>query len=276
MGKVRTRTLGLEDEEQKQKDEQKQKAQEKKAKKGAAKEAVVETSSNDEKDERVESAPKDADVEKKPKAKKTAKTVKTTAAKRGKKHVAALKLVDPKKVYSVSEAVSTLKKIKYAKFDESVEVHLNVDVTGLKGEADLPHSTGKTVRVAVVDDALLEQLEKGTINFDMLVTHPSYMPKLAKFAKLLGPRGMMPNPKAGTISPNPEQLVEKFSKGTLRWKSEPKFPMVHQMIGKISSDEKSLEQNVTVFLKSVGKVHISSAYLKTTMSPSLRLNIEQI
>lgn len=277
MGKIRTRVLGMEDEEQKQKDDQKKKSEEKKAekKKSKAVEAIIEAEKR-EKDENAVEEPKTA-----PEAKveKKAKKVEEAPVKRhvvGKKHKIALKHVEKDKVYSIDEAVTVLKKIKYAKFEESVEVHLNVESTGLKGEANLPHSIGKTIRVAIVDDALLEDLEKGNINFDILVSHPSYMAKLSKFARTLGPKGLMPNPKAGTVSPNPEEVAKKFSTGVLRWKTEPKFPLVHQLIGKVTADNKALTENVEEFIKAVGKPNIQAAFIKTTMSPALKIDIEKI
>jgi len=237
MGKVKTRLLGLEEIEEKQKKEQKEKA-----------EIKVE----------------------KPKDKKTQK-IQTKS--RGKKYLEVKKLVDKTKTYSLKDAVALLKKMKTSKFDESVELHLIIDETGLKGEVDLPFSTGKIVKVAVVDDKVLEAIEKGKLDFDILVTHPSFMPRLAKFAKVLGPKGLMPNPKAGTISPNPEDLVKKFAKGLLRWKTEAKFPLIHQMIGKVSFDEKNLIANAEKFLSSVGSKHILKAFIKSTMSPSIKLEI---
>jgi len=116
-------------------------------------------------------------------------------------------------------------------------------------------------------------LEKGKIEFDVLVTHPSFMPKLAKFAKVLGPKGLMPNPKAGTVSTKPEEVVKKFEKGMLRWKTEAKFPLIHQMIGKISFEEKKLIANAEKFIEAVGKTHIKNAFIKTTMSPSIKLEM---
>jgi large subunit ribosomal protein L1 len=259
MGKIRTRTLGLEEVEKKQKEEQKQKAAEKKK----TREAQVE-----EKDIKVKE-------EKKTEKRKTEKKV-VKVAPRSKKYQEAKKMVDVKKTYTISEAISLLKKMKYADFDESVEVHLNVDETGLKGEVELPHSTGKTIKIKIVDDKVLSEIESGKLDFDILITHPSFMPKLAKFARVLGPKGLMPNPKAGTISTNPEEVVKKFAKGTIRWKTEAKFPLIHQMLGKISFDEKALKENTIAFLKSVGKGHIQKAILKTTMSPGVKLDIEKV
>lgn len=259
MGKVKTRILGLEEIEEKQKRQQKEKAAQKKALK--------------EKNKKEEVKKEEKEEEKVVLEKKSLSKI-TKSKPRGKRYLEAKKLVDKNKFYSIDEAVSLLKKMKTAKFDESVELHLVVDEKGLKGEVELPFSTGKTVRVKIVDDKVLAEIEKGKLDFDVLVTHPSYMPKLAKFAKILGPKGLMPNPKAGTISANPEEVVNKFKKGVLKWKTEPKFPLIHQMVGKISFEEKQLIENAKKFIESVGVKHIFKAYIKTTMSPSIKLNLK--
>lgn len=299
MGKIRTRILGVESIEKEQKAEQKQRSEEKKLKKSA----FVKTTADKGKKvhlagmkggARIKSVETDeASLEKMEKAKvilekptispnlpkipKSPKIPKTPKAKpRGKKYKEAKTLVDKTKSYLLDEAIELLKKMKLSKFDESVELHLNVDETGLKGEIELPHSTGKIVKVTVVDDTVLANIEKGKIDFDILVTHPSYMPKLAKFAKVLGPKGLMPNPKAGTISTTPEEIVKKFSKGILRWKTEPKFPLVHQMIGKLSFETKALTENATKFINAVGKAHVKKAVIKSTMSPSIKIQLETL
>ncbi|MEN9328215.1 MAG: hypothetical protein RI947_1023 [Candidatus Parcubacteria bacterium] len=263
MGKVRTRILGLEDLETQQKEEQKKKSQEKKMEK--SKDADVEAVSSEE-----------VPAEKKPKSKKKEEKSAPTKHSRGKKHVKALKQVDAAKNYTLKEAIAQLKNIKYAAFDESVELHMNIDKEGLKGEVSLPHSTGKTIRVKIVDDKMLEALEKGIIDFDILITHPSFMPKLAKYAKVLGPKGLMPNPKAGTVSTAPEEVAKKFQTGVMRWKSEAKFPLLHQMIAKISLENDKIEENAVVFIQSVGKAHIKEVFIKTTMSPSMKIDIEKL
>lgn len=259
MGKIKTRILGLEEVEEKQKKEQKEKAALKKAQK--KKEIKVEVKDNTQEETQVKE-------EKKEKQESVIQP-----KKRGKRYEENKKMIDRNKFYSIKEAIEILKKFKKASFDESVEIHLVVDEKGLKGEVELPYSTGKTVRVKVVDDKVLEDIEKGKLDFDVLVTHPSYMPKLAKFAKILGPKGLMPNPKAGTISTNPEEVVKKFAKGVLRWKTESKAPLIHQMIGKVSMKNEELEANVTKFIDSVGKKHIVKAYIKATMTPSLKIQI---
>lgn len=261
MGKIRTRIIGLEEVENKQKKEQKKRSEEKKLKEKLVK-----------KEEQIkEKKPQKEKVEAK---KEPVKKVKTRV--RGKKYLVALQSVDKKKKYTLEEAIPLLKKIRFGLFEESVELHIQVEKTGLKGEIDLPHATGKIVKVAVVDDHLLANIEKGILDFDILVTHPSFMPKLARFAPTLGPKGLMPNPKAGTISTHPQDVVKKFSKGLLRWKTEPKFPLIHQMVGKISLEEAALVENIRAFLHAVGKASIKKAFLKTTMSPSVELNLEKI
>lgn len=285
MGKIRTRVLGLEEVEKEQKKEQKLRAEEKKLDKkkkiraqglkGGERMVAVEV--DEAAAAKMEKAEKliQQTVSGKETGKSQKKAKKTKARIRGKKYQAAKKMVDKKKNYRLEEAIALLKKMRFAKFDESVELHLNLLETGLKGEVGLPHSTGKTTKVKVVTDALLGEIEKGKIDFDILITHPSFMPKLAKFAKILGPKGLMPNPKAGTISTNPDEVVKKFSTGTLRWKSEAKFPLIHQMIGKVSFKDQALIENASALLDSVGKKNIVSAFVKTSMSPSVKIVIEK-
>ena len=265
MGKVKPRLIGDTEVEEKQKKEQKAKSMEKKMLK-----------KKDVKEEPA-SVPTESELQR-GKEKKVVKSrgvsAKATAS-RGKKYLEAKKIVDSNKLYSLKEAVAVLKMMKLVKFDQSVELHFVVDETGLRGEVELPFSTGKIVRVKIADDTVLSDLEKGKIEFDVLVTHPSFMPKLAKFAKVLGPKGLMPNPKAGTVSTKPEDVVKKFEKGMLRWKTEVKFPLIHQMIGKISSKESDLIANAEKFIEAVGKSHIQTAYIKTTMSPAVKLELEK-
>ncbi|KKQ36631.1 MAG: 50S ribosomal protein L1 [Candidatus Roizmanbacteria bacterium GW2011_GWA2_37_7] len=138
------------------------------------------------------------------------------------------------------------------------------------------HGTGKSVKVAIVDDVVLAKIGKGVLDFDILISHPSFMNKLAKYAKVLGPKGLMPNPKAGTIGPEPEKLAEKFKKGTVRWKTEPKFPLIHQIVGKISLKPEQIAENTRSFIQSVGTKNITKAYIKLTMSPALQIDLQNI
>lgn len=192
---------------------------------------------------------------------------------RGKKILKA-KLSLEKKVYTISEAIDLLKKIKFSKINESLDLHINVNKMSLKGEVDMPYSIGKKVRVAIADDTVLANLDQGIIDFDILVTTPAYMTKLAKYARLLGPKGLMPSPKTGTISEDPKTLSEKLQGNLLKWKAEPKFPLVHQTVGKLSSHTKELEENIIAFVNSVGKQNISSIYISGTMTPGVKVAIE--
>lgn len=262
MGKIKARLIGDPEIEKKQKEDQKKNALEKKQSKKkneAEKEAKAEV--------------KEKKTEKKVTSeKKSTEKVKS----QGKKYQVAKASLDQKKYYALGEAIALLKKIKYSKFDEAVELHLNVDEIGRKGEVNLPYSTGKSVKVVILDDAVLAEIGKGNLNFDVLITHPSFMPKLAKFARVLGPKGLMPNPKAGTVSTEPEKVAEKFSKGVLRWKTEAKFPLIHQMIAKISSPDQEIIINAQEMIKAVGKNYIQKAFIKSTMSPSLKIDLDKI
>ncbi len=256
MGKVRTRFLGIDEIEEQQKKEQKERAERKKMESGA------------------ENEEENIDEQKADKKKKSKKSVPVSSAKKhGDKYAKAKKQVDPKAVYKLTDAIELLKKISFAKFDESVELHLNVLKDGMRGEVSLPHSTGRTVRVAILDDAVLKEIENGKIEFDILIAHPSQMPKIAKYARVLGPKGLMPNPKAGTVSPEPEKAAEKFQKGSVRWKTESKAPIIHQMIGKLSAENAKLEENAKAFMESVGYKNIKDAYIAATMTPSLKLEL---
>lgn len=255
MGKIRTQILGLADIDKKPAESTK--AEIAQSEKLAKAESKIEKAAVAKKNEAI-----------------TAK-VNVSKKVRGKKYLAAKKKMGEVKKMKLAEAIELLKKVKYASFDESVDLHMNVEKTGMRGEVELPHSTGKTVRVAIVSDAVLEALASGKIEFDVLITHPSFMSKLAKFAKVLGPKGLMPNPKAGTVSTNPEEVAKKFMKGTLRWKTEPKFPLIHQLIGKLSYDSKNLNENAQAFINAVGKAQIKALYIASSMGPSIEIEVEK-
>ena len=267
MGKIRTRYIGIDEIEEKQKKEQKVRSAEKKAaEKAAEKETPTE--------EVAQIATVDEKSEVKEKVKKSKKMPVMTGRSHGKKYLAAMKMVDPEKIYSLSDAIALVKKMTFVKFDESVELHLNIEGDAIRGEVTLPHSIGKTVRVAVLNDAIMAELENNTISFDVLIAHPSQMPKIAKYARVLGPKGLMPNPKAGTVSAEPEKAAEKFQKGAIRFKSESKFPLMHQLVGKMSLDPAHLEENIRAFVDAVGRKNIKSASVAGTMTPGVRISLE--
>lgn len=280
MGKIRTKLIGLEEIEKKQKEEAKIRREEKKKKEekirpvgGKGGERMKQVAVSEEALAKMEKAKKILEEKKSEKEEKKATKKKLSKRVRGKKYQKAKEKIDKNKKYSLEEGVSLLKKVKYANFDESVELHINVVEKGLKGEVIFPHGIGKQTRVAIVNDQVLKEIEKGKIDFDVLITHPQYMPKLVKLAKILGPRGLMPNPKSGTITENPEALAQKYQKGSVRFKTEPKFPIIHQVVGKISFEDKKLVENIQALISAIGRSKIVSLYLKSTMSPSIKIKI---
>lgn len=181
------------------------------------------------------------------------------------------KMVSKSQTYPLDKAVNLLTQFKTSKFDESVELHVNVREQGTSGSLALPHGSGKTLRIKVADDAILAEIESGKIDFDVLIATPDMMPRLAKVARVLGPRGLMPNPKNGTVTTNPDEAVKKLSGGEMRFKTEPKAPVIHLMIGKVSFGEAKILDNVKTTIDAIGTSKIKSAVLSSTMSPGIRL-----
>ncbi len=201
---------------------------------------------------------------------------------RSKRYQEALKLVDRKKFYPLAEAIELAKQTSLTRFDGTVEVHLalNPETYQTKGEKKdfrgtvaFPHGTGKTVRVAIADEKVIAEVEAGKINFDVLVAHPSLMPKLAKLARILGPKGLMPNPKSGTVGENPEKLAQNLSRGQINFKTEPDNPLIHLAVGKVSFESKKLAENIQALLEAIGKNKIVKATLTTTMGPGIKIVI---
>lgn len=213
----------------------------------------------------------------KPAAKKAKKEKKARV--RSKRYVEAASLVDKTKTYPLTEAVSLVKKTSLTKFDGSVELHMNLNPASLgekkdmRGSVSLPHGTGKQVRVLIADDKIIADVAEGKINFDILVAHPSMMPRLAKVARILGPKGLMPNPKTGTVTPDTEKRAKELSTGKVNFKTEPDQPLIHMIVGKVSFDDKKLEDNVAAILNAVGRGKIAKATLASTMGPGVKIAV---
>jgi len=193
--------------------------------------------------------------------------------KRGKSYSQAKVSFDRTKLYTLKEVVAKLQALSLEKFDPTVELHLNLLEKNLKGEVNLPHGTGREVKIAIFSPEVEALIESNKINFDILLASPKDMPKLVRLAKVLGPKGLMPSPKKGTLTDKIEEAVKKLSSGVVLYKSEPKFPLLHQSVGKKSFKPEQLVENVTVFIKAVGRKNIAQAYLKTSMSPALKLDL---
>lgn len=282
MGKIRVATLGDEAEKE-QKRRAEARRQTKKSKKakvegvglhGGERVAVMEESDIKPEfkklvEEVEEGAPKE-EVKKKKKVK-----VKV----RSKKYQEAVKLVDKSKLYPLKDAVELVKKTSITKFDGTVELHINLSPASLgekkefRTSVSLPHGTGKQVRVAIADDKILADIEAGKIDFDILVAHPSLMPKLAKVARILGPKGLMPNPKTGTVSAEPEKRAKELSSGQVNIKTEPNNPILHMPIGKVSFDTTKLASNIEAVMKAIGPSKILKVTLASTMGPGIKIAV---
>jgi len=196
------------------------------------------------------------------------------AKKRSKAYLAAKKLIDSSKLYPVDKAIELLKKTALSKFDGSVEIHINTIEKGIRGQVALPHGTGKQIKVAIADDGLIKAISDGKIDFDILVSNQTMMAKLAKVAKILGPRGLMPNPKSGTISEDPKGLALSLSKGQIQFKTESEAPIIHCVLGKVSFPEKHLEENFKALISAIRLEKIKKVVLCSTMGPGIKVKID--
>ncbi len=218
---------------------------------------------------------------------------------RGKKYQAAAKLVEDK-LYSLKDALELAVKTNPTKFDATVEAHVRLGVDprqadqNIRATVVLPNGNGKDVRVAVFapldeakkaaaagadiaeDEEFLKRLEKGEIDFDVLISTPAYMPKLGKFARLLGPKGLMPNPKAGTVTTDIEKAVKEAKAGKVEYRVD-KQAIVHLGLGKTNFDQAKLLENAEVFFESLKShrpasikgTYVKSIYITTTMGPAI-------
>ncbi|HEY1835393.1 MAG TPA: 50S ribosomal protein L1 [Candidatus Saccharimonadales bacterium] len=216
---------------------------------------------------------------------------------RGKKFRGAAKLIEKGKTYSLAEALELAQKTSTAKFDASVELHINLNVDprhadqNIRDSIVLPAGTGKSVRVAVFDDqkvagadvsgieTLTKQLDKGEFNFDVLVATPAQMPKLGKYARVLGPRGLMPNPKSGTVTPDLAKAVKEAKAGRVEYRVD-STGIVHLATGKVSFGQAKLLENVQAVLGSIKSnkpasvkgIYVKSIHVTTTMGPSITID----
>ncbi|HPX71700.1 MAG TPA: 50S ribosomal protein L1 [Acholeplasmataceae bacterium] len=227
--------------------------------------------------------------------------------KKGKKHIEALKLVDRTNKYPIEEALELMKKVNYAKFDATVEVayRLNVDPRkaeqNLRGAVVLPHGTGKVSRVVVIaqgekaqeardagadfvgDDELISKIGAGWLDFDVMVATPDMMAKLGRYGRLLGPRGLMPNPKTGTVTTDITKAVHEIKNGKVEYRVD-KFGNIHAAVGRVSFDNEKLIENIKTMTaqmlrikpQTVRGVYVRNVTISSTMGPGIRVDLETI
>jgi large subunit ribosomal protein L1 len=204
--------------------------------------------------------------------KKEEKKAKAKERKRGKKYLAAKQKIDKTKSYKIDEAIKLIKEASYSSFDGTMEAHIQVKKQGLNVSVSLPHSTGKTKKIEVADEKTIAKLEKGVIDFDVLLATPDMMPKLLPFARLLGPKGLLPNPKNGTLIKSKEE-AKNFSTDKMTLKTEKEAPLIHTIFGKVSMDDKKLSENLEAIIEVIGRKQIVKLFIKSTMSPSARIDL---
>lgn len=221
---------------------------------------------------------------------------------RGKSYRNVAKLVNKTTIYSLADALELATKTNPSKFDASVEVHVKLGVDprqadqNIRTTVSLPNGTGKKVRVAVFapetdfaaaksagadivgDEDFLKQLDQGILNFDVLISTPKYMPRLGKYARVLGPKGLMPNPKSGTVANDVAKAVSEAKAGKVEYRVD-KQSIVHLSIGKVSFGAKKLEENAKAFFESLRSQkpsslkgsYVYSVAICTTMGPSIKI-----
>jgi large subunit ribosomal protein L1 len=237
--------------------------------------------------------------EKKPQ--QTAKPTRSRLERRGKSFRKAAEQIEKGKTYSLKDGLELAVKTNPVKFDASVELHVNLSVDprhadqNIRDNLVLPQGTGKSVRVAVFDDAKVEgadisgveaitkALEKGEVAFDILIATPANMPKLGKYARLLGPRGLMPNPKSGTVTTDVTKAVQEAKAGRVEYRVD-STGIVHVAIGKVSFGATKLEENARAVLQSikgnkpasVKGAYVKAIHLATTMGPSVTIDTAEL
>lgn len=224
---------------------------------------------------------------------------------RGKAYRQAAGKVEKSKTYSLADAVKLATETNPSKFDASVEIHVRLSVDprqadqNIRSTVVLPHGTGKAVRVAVLaadtdadkakeagadiagEEAVVKLLDKGTLNFDVLIASPQFMPKLGKYARLLGPKGLMPNPKSGTVSTDVAKAVAEAKAGRVEYRVD-KQAAVHLSVGKVSFGADKLLENANAFFASLQSqkpasikgVYVKSVAIATTMGPGIKVDYQ--
>jgi large subunit ribosomal protein L1 len=219
------------------------------------------------KEKKVEAEKAEPAEAKKPSVKKPKKT-------RSKKYQAVRSKIDRTKAHDPFAGIELVKKLSYTKFPGTITAHLTVKEQGLSKELALPHSTGKTRTIEIASEETIKKIEGGNIDFDVLLATPQMMSKLTKYAPILGPKGLMPNPKNGTLTPNPEQRQKELAGGTMNVRTEKKAPLIHVAIGKTDMETEKLVENLQTLIKAFQQ-KLTKVVIAATMSPGVKISIEK-
>ena len=196
-----------------------------------------------------------------------------TAKHRSKKYLAAKAKIDINKYYDLKEAVKLVKETSLSKFEGKVEAHVTIFDIGNVGEINFPHMEATSKKVVILNDTILAEIKDGKIDFDILIATPATMPKLLPLARVLGPKGLMPNPKNGTLTDKPEESLKKLSVAKTVLKTEKKAPVIHTVVGKISQDDKEVIANIEELIKVVKANKIKKLALCATIGPCVKVKI---
>lgn len=264
--------------------------------------AIAETEAEIAKEERKAEAKSSEDKPKQP-----IKPARSRLERRSKKYREAAKLIDGEKYYTIAEAIELVTKTSTTKFDATVEIHARLGVDPRQADQNirdnivLPAGTGKTIRVAVFadedvakealkagadvagNDDFLAQLDKGVIDFDILVATPGVMARLSKYARVLGPKGLMPNPKSGTVTNDVAKAVQQAKAGKVEYRVD-STGIVHLGLGKVSFGSKKLAENVEAVIASIKQnkpasikgTYVRSVVLTTSMGPSVKVAVSEL
>lgn len=248
-----------------------------------------------------------------PSSPKSPRSPKPGKKQRSKKYLETAEKVEKTKDYPLNEALEKVKEVSYTKFEGSIEIHINTRQKNLRGLVNLPFAAGKSLRVAamgrgaadsgadvIVDDAVMADLEKGRINFDALVVSPDQMPKMARLARILGPRGLMPNPKNGTISDDLKKAVAELQGGKteyehssstnepegstspsrknapVQYKTQKDSQVIHLSVGKVNQEKAQVAANIKTLYQTLGKSRVKRVILAPTMGPSVRVSLSSL
>lgn len=191
---------------------------------------------------------------------------------RGKKYRGVVALIDRSISYAPEAAIELVKQTATTGFDSAVELHAKVKTEGVRGTLVLPAGNGKTRRVALADEETIEKIAAGTIDFDVLLATPAQMPKIAKYAKFLGPKGLMPSPKSGTVTENPEAAIAEINGGRVEYRAD-KTGVVHMSIGKVSFSTEKLAENYRAVEQVLLASKIQTISLASTMGPGVKVSL---